>query len=194
MTYNIQGMKPESNPQTRLNHIIQKIKMLAPDIIGLQEINENLNGMNNQVKAITDSLIAHSEKYFFYQSFTHLSWDNQFREYVGIISKYPVEHQGFEQLPTGAFLRKVVWNYINTPLGKINFFNTHLSFNNDSVRIQQVQKIISYVELQETNFPGIASIITGDFNCNPDSKPISLLTNTDSNISYYDTFIKLIPG
>jgi endonuclease/exonuclease/phosphatase family metal-dependent hydrolase len=191
MTFNLQGMKPGSDPQARLHHIIQNIKTLDPDIIGLQEINEELNGMNNQGQAITDSLSAFfNTAYYFYQSFTHLSWNNQFREYIGIISKYPIEQQGVKQLPAGAFPRKVVWSHINTPLGKINFFNTHLSFNSEPVRIQQVQQTIAYVERQELNFPGIASILTGDFNSIPDSQPISLLTKTRGDL-FIDTFYKI---
>ena len=43
MTFNIQGQRPGSNSQTRLYHIIQNLKELNPDIIGIQEINEDVN-------------------------------------------------------------------------------------------------------------------------------------------------------
>ncbi len=138
MTYNLQGMKPGTDPETRLINIIEKLKVIDPDIIGLQEINDSLNGggNDNQAKRIADSLSAFfGVEYHYFISFTHLSWDNQFREFVGIISKYPVEEEGFLSLVPGVFPRKLVWNYINTPLGKINFFNTHLSFNSANVRI-----------------------------------------------------------
>ena len=42
ITYNIMGMKPGTDPPTRLYYIIQNLKVLNPDIIGLQEINESL--------------------------------------------------------------------------------------------------------------------------------------------------------
>jgi photosystem II stability/assembly factor-like uncharacterized protein/endonuclease/exonuclease/phosphatase family metal-dependent hydrolase len=194
MTYNLQGMRPGSDPETRLFHIIQKLKTLNPDIIGLQEINETLNGEGNQGQRIADSLSAHfGVPYYFYQSFTHLSWNNQFREYVGIISKHPVAQQGFLSLSPGVFPRKVVWNSINTTLGIINFFNTHLSFNSNSVRVLQVQQIIPYVQQHETSFPGIASILSGDFNAIPGSEPISLLTTTGSDTFYFDTFREINP-
>jgi len=146
LTYNIQGMKPGTSPEVRIIHIIDKIIQIDPDIIGLQEINETLSGglADNQAKVIADSLSAHfGINYNYYYSFTHLSWDNQFREFVGIITKYNVEEQGFFQLVQGAFPRKVVWNKINTPIGTVNFFNTHLSFNSSSVRTVQVGQIIS---------------------------------------------------
>ncbi len=197
MTYNLEGMKPGTDPETRLFHIIQKLKTLDPDIIGLQEINQTLNGggIDNQARRIADSLSAHfGITYHYYISFTHLSWNNQFREYVGIISKYPVQNQGYKQLVRGVFPRKVVWNSIDTPLGRINFFNTHLSFNSGSVRVQQVQQIIPYIELKENDHPGVGTILTGDFNDPPNAQSIQLLTNTGTDTFFVDTFADVNPG
>lgn len=197
MTYNLQGMKPGTDPEARLINIIEKLKVIVPDIIGLQEINESLNGggSDNQAKRIADSLSAFfGVEYHYFISFTHLSWNNQFREFVGIISKYPVEEEGFFQLVQGTFPRKLVWNYINTPLGKINFFNTHLSFNSANVRLQQVQQIIPYIEYIESGNPGIATILTGDFNDQPFASSIRLLTETGTDTFYISTFADVNPG
>ena len=51
MTYNLQGMKPGSEPEIRIQYIIDNLVELDPDIIGLQEINESLTGggTDNQV-------------------------------------------------------------------------------------------------------------------------------------------------
>jgi endonuclease/exonuclease/phosphatase family metal-dependent hydrolase len=98
MTYNLQGMKPGTDPEVRIIHIIDKLIQIDPDIIGLQEINESLSGgsADNQAKVIADSLSAYfGINYNYYTSFTHLSWNNQFREFVGIITKYTVEEEGF---------------------------------------------------------------------------------------------------
>jgi endonuclease/exonuclease/phosphatase family metal-dependent hydrolase len=197
MTYNIQGMKPGTNPEVRIIHIIDKLKQLDPDIIGLQEINESLNGggLDNQAKVIADSLSAYfGISYNYYTSLTHLSWNNQFREFVGIITKHNVEEEGFFQLVAGVFPRKVVWNKINTPIGTVNFFNTHLSFNSASVRVQQVQQIIPYIEDTENNHPAVASILTGDFNDPPNAASIQLLTNTGSDTFYVDSYKYINPG
>jgi endonuclease/exonuclease/phosphatase family metal-dependent hydrolase len=197
MTYNIQGMKPGTEPEERIIHIIDKLIQIDPDIIGVQEINESLNGggADNQAKVIADSLSAYfGINYNYYTSFTHLSWNNQFREFVGIITKHNVEEEGFYQLVTGVFPRKVVWNKIDTPIGTINFFNTHLSFNSSSVRIQQVQQIIQYIENTENNHPAIASILTGDFNDPPNAASIQLLTNTSSDTFYVDSYKYVNPG
>ena len=197
MTYNLQGMKPGTDPETRLINIIEKLKVIDPDIIGLQEINESINGggNDNQAKRIADSLSAFfGVEYHYFISFTHLSCNNQFREFVGIISKYPVEDEGFLSLVPGAFPRKLVWNYINTPLGKINFFNTHLSFNYVNVRVQQVQQIIPYIKNIESVNPGIATILTGDFNDVPTASSIRLLTETGTDTFYISTFAEVNPG
>jgi endonuclease/exonuclease/phosphatase family metal-dependent hydrolase len=193
ITYNIMGMKPGTDPPTRLYYIIQNLKELNPDIIGLQEINESLNGggADNQAKAIADSLISYfGITYYYYYSQTHLSWNNQFKEFIGIISKYPVEQQGFYQLIPGAFPRKVVWNLINTPLGKINFFNTHFDFQSISVRLQQATQTINYITQQENLYQSIATILTGDFNDTPGSSPINYILNAN----FWDSFAEANPG
>ena len=197
MTYNIQGMKPGTEPEVRIIHIIDKLIQIDPDIIGVQEINESLSGggADNQAKVIADSLSAYfGINYNYYTSFTHLSWNNQFREFVGIITKHNVEEEGFFQLVSGVFPRKVVWNKIDTPIGTVNFFNTHLSFNSSSVRVQQVQQIIQYIENTENNHPAIASILTGDFNDPPNAASIQLLTNTGSDTFYVDSYKYVNPG
>jgi len=193
ITYNIMGMKPGTDPPTRLYHIIQNLKVLNPDIIGLQEINESLTGggADNQAKLIADSLSSYfGITYYYYYSQTHLSWNNQFKEFIGTISKYPVEQQGFYQLVPGAFPRKVVWNLINTPLGKINFFNTHFDYQSTSVRLQQATQTISYITQQENQYQSIATILTGDFNDTPGSSPINYILNA----GFWDSFAEANPG
>ncbi len=197
ITYNLQGMKPGTDPQERLFHTIQYLKILNPDIIGLQEINETLTGggVDNQARVIADSLGAYfGVTYHYYISYTHLSWNNQFKEYIGIISKHPVEQSGFQQLVPGVFPRKVVWNHINTPLGKINFFNTHLDFNSTATRVQQVQQVMGYVDQTENAVPALASVLTGDFNDTPGSQPILLLTATGTDTFFIDTYYAANPA
>ena len=189
LTYNLMGMKPGSNPETRIQHIIENLQQLDPDIIGLQEINETLDGEHNQAQTIADSLASHfGNEYHVYMEFTHESWDSQFREYVGIISKFPVLEQGFGQLVPGVFPRKVVWNAVDSPLGRLNVFNTHLSFNSADVRRIQVQQIIGFITYTENLSPGVASILVGDFNDEPSSETIRLLTEPGTETFYIDSY------
>lgn len=196
LTYNIHGMKPGTNAGLRLANIISRLKTLDPDIIALQEINEDIygDGSDNQCIVIANSLSDHfGVDYYYYQQQTHLSWDNQFKEFIGIISKYPVDDEGYVQLVTGVFPRKVVWNQINTALGEINFFCTHLSFNSQDVRLEQVQQIDAYItEISQENKVN-TSILCGDFNDQPNSSTIEYLTNTETDDFFYDSFHKANP-
>jgi len=115
---------------------------------------------------------------------------------LGLLQNIPLKKPGFSnsQLVTGVFPRKVVWNKINTPLGTVNVFNTHLSFNSGSVRTIQVQQIISYIESIEPNHPAVASILTGDFNDTPYTTSIQQLTNTGTDTFYVSTYAYVNPG
>ncbi len=191
VSYNLQGMKPGTYPETRLPQIINRLIALAPDIIGLQEINQERygSGMDNQCKVIADSLSSYfGVPYYYYQEFTHYSWDNQYNEYIGIITKLPVLETGYYQLATGVFPRKVVWNLIDTPLGKINFLSTHLTYNSSTVRQQQVQQIMDYISSLNQNNETKGTILCGDFNATPGSTEIKKLTETGSSDFYFDTF------
>ena len=196
LTYNIEGMKPGTNPGLRLSLIISELKLIDPDIIGLQEINEavNGNGSDNQGLLIKNALSEHfGTEYFYYKQQTHLSWDNEFKEFIGIITKYPVNDQGYFQLVSGVFPRKVVWNQISTPIGEINFFNTHLSYNSASVRLQQVQQIGDYINSTSSVNGIVTNVLCGDFNAIPTSPEIEYLTGPSAEIYYLSSFQKANP-
>ncbi len=195
LSYNIEGMKPGTNPALRLGLIISELKQIDADIIGLQEINEDVNGdgTDNQGLRIKNALEDYfGTEYYYYQQQTHLSWDNQFKEFIGIISKYPVNDQGYYQLVSGVFPRKIVWNQISTPVGEINFFNTHLSFNSASVRLVQVEQADDYIITTSASNGIISNILSGDFNAIPESPVIEHLTSP-SEIYYFSSFQKANP-
>jgi len=197
LTYNIEGKKPGTMSGLRLTLIIGELKLLDPDIIALQEINEDINGNgeDNQGLLIKEALSDHfGMEYSYYQQFTHLSWDNQFRESIGIITKFPVEDSGFFQLVTGVFPRKIVWNRIITPIGEINFFNTHLSFNSQAVRLQQVEQVDDYIKSTSTANGIATNIVCGDFNDPPTSPVIEHLTEQEGDNFYFDSFRETNPG
>ena len=54
LTYNLMGMKPDTDWETRLYHTIQHIKEIDPDIIGVQEMNSI--GGDHMGHMIVDSL------------------------------------------------------------------------------------------------------------------------------------------
>jgi len=187
LTYNINGMKPGSSPEIRINHIIENLIKINPDIISLQEINELLDGTKNQGQKIADSLSKYFNiPYYYYSAYEHLAWGNQVRELIGIISKYPIIKHNHKTLSRGIFDRQVIWCYIQTPAGMINMFTTHLSFNSDSIRIKQVQEIKNFVLEREAENTSVGTIISGDFNSNSNTKPIQMLSN-----DYVDSFAEV---
>jgi len=191
VTYNMEGMRPESNWQVRLIFMIQFFEQLDPDIICLQEINQTLSGENNMAQTVAEELSTHfGIEYHYYFAQTHIAWD-QFAEGIGIITKYPVLAEGARSLPRGDFPRKVAWNSVNTPLGIVNVFSTHLS---GDAAIQQVQGIMPYInEIEQTN-PSVGALLAGDFNSQPGSGPIRLLVESATDTVYFDTFAEVNPG
>jgi endonuclease/exonuclease/phosphatase family metal-dependent hydrolase len=98
-TYNIQGMKPGTEPATRIQHITNKFIELDPDIIGLKEINEDKSGDNsdNQAIIIANALSNHFNiPYNYYYQKTHDAWDNQFNPSTKI--SFQLTETGFTSL------------------------------------------------------------------------------------------------
>jgi maltose 6'-phosphate phosphatase len=198
VTYNMEGMRPGSNWQVRLVFMIQFFEQLDPDIICLQEINQTLGGSgeDNMARTVAEKLSAHfGIEYHYYFAQTHIAWD-EFAEGVGIVSKHPVLAEGARSLPRGYFLRKVAWNRVDTPLGIVNVFSTHLCYaeEQDQVRVQQVQGIMAYIEEIEQAYSSVGALLAGDFNAPPGSDPIMLLVESATDTVYFDTFVEVNPG
>ena len=190
VTYNIQGMRPGTDPTTRIQYIIENFKTLDPDIIGLQEINAT-SSADNQAIVIANALSNHfGIPYYYYYQKTHDAWNNQFKEYVGIISKYPFEEQGYLNLTPGIFPRKVIWGLFDTPIGKINFFNTHLSYYSALVNEKEIEEVQNFVSTKLAIQGNNNAIIVGDFNATPDTPSYSKMINAN----YTDTYIAINPN
>jgi endonuclease/exonuclease/phosphatase family metal-dependent hydrolase len=197
MTYNIQGMRPGSEPETRLTHIIQNLKRIDPDIIGLQEINERVggDGTDNQAKAIAESLSTHfGIPYYWHSTATHIAWWGEFVESIGIITKYRIRAMDAESLETTDFNRKVFWNLIETPLGLVNFFTTHLSSNEPYIGALQGAHVKAFVTEKEHTVSAVATIVTGDFNGTPASDVVQLFVAGTADSCYVDSFAEANPG
>ncbi|MBU0528428.1 endonuclease/exonuclease/phosphatase family protein [bacterium] len=199
-TYNIQGMRPGTDPETRIQHIINKFIALDPDIIGLQEINAT-STVDNQAKVISDSLTNHfGVQYHYYYEKTHDAWDNQFKEYVGIISKYEFKEQGYLNLTPGMFPRKVVWGLFDTSIGKINFFSTHLDYWSAWVNEKEIDEVLNFAGVKMAMQSNNNTIIVGDFNATPNTPSYLKMTNANYTDSYKfihpnsDGFTASFPG
>ncbi len=181
LSYNIEGMKPDTDYQARLQAIIQELKLLDPDVLGLQEVAQHASS-DNMAQTIADSLSLYfGVEYQVYWQFTHTAYSS-YSEGIGIISKWPVTASGYQSLPVAVFPRKVLWNQIDINGTPLHFFTTHLAYRDEdnNVRIQQVNTIDTFITSKVSAVAGSA-VLTGDFNCTPGSDPISQLSGYTSS-------------
>ena len=188
VTYNLEGMKPGTEWETRLDHIIDGLIALDPDIMGFQEVAQT-SGSNNMAQTIADSLSNHfGVPYHVYWQSTHVAYSS-YTEGLAIVTRLPVLATGYQNLPIAVFPRKVLWNRLATESGDIHFFTTHLAYRaeDNAFRVNQVNTIKNYINGKMNAFPAIGAILCGDFNCTPDSDPIAEL------VEYHSSWFTLHP-
>lgn len=126
------------------------------DIVGFQEVDKNTTRNGNQ------DTMAEIAKYTGYQYYEFAKAINTSGgEYgTGILSKYPIESFSVHTLPNveGNEARAFGHAVINVNGTKINFINTHLTHQSESLRLTQYAAIVEYAK----NLDNI--IITADFN------------------------------
>lgn len=177
MTYNIHHANPPSKPDViDLNAIVSVIEAQDPDLVALQEVDNNTerSGEGNQAEMI-------AEKLGMYVYFAK-ALDYEGGEYGNaILSKFPLKNSKSQNLPiepgSNAENRVMASASLELPDGtEIVFASTHLDYKADSPsRILQIEKII---EISEENT--IPMILAGDFNDSPGSETINLLDNAFS--------------
>lgn len=87
-------------------------------------------------------------------------------------------------LTPGIFPRKVVWGLFDTPIGKINFFNTHLSYYSAWVNEKEIDEILNFAGAKMAIQSNNNAIITGDFNAPPDTPSYLKMINGNYTDSY----------
>ena len=194
VTYNIQGMRPGTSPEIRIQHIIKNLKTLDPDIIGLQEICEmkNTSDPQNQAKTIADALNNHfGIDYYIYQiKNTDEAWWGSFRQFEGMISKYPFIEKDAKVLTGGLFTVRCLYGLFNTPVGEILFFTTHLSYESAWVNEKQIQETLNFASTKRAIHSNDNAIIVGDFNTEPDRPSYPMMINA----YYIDTYATINPN
>ncbi len=141
----------------RIGHIVETIKTLDADIIGLQEVNEMA------WKAISEAFPDHDRCHFLYRG------DD---EGLAFISKYPIIKTRFlnsdQDYPTDALvITAEVYGK------KIDFATFHLTWNSEEKRISEISNLERYLETQS----GRIQFALGDMNCSEDSSVYRLLCN-----------------
>jgi endonuclease/exonuclease/phosphatase family metal-dependent hydrolase len=155
--------------------IAATLQRLAPDIVCLQEVWEERDGVR-QADQLADALggyhVAHAAGLGF--DLTSESLGNS------IVSRWPIRAHEARRLPAPAGLdelRVVLRAEIDGPRGPVEVFVTHLNWRMDQsdVRQSQVRAICEFIAetKDQRTFP---PVLAGDFNAEPESDEIRMLT------------------
>jgi endonuclease/exonuclease/phosphatase family metal-dependent hydrolase len=172
--------------EERLVAIRKEIERLQPDIIGLQEVLVLPEHAFDQASAIADGFGYHV-------AFGRSPDAGPYTMGNAILSRWPIARALTFGLPGTDEHRCLVHAEIDSPIGKIPFFSTHLNwkFDESSIRQLQVQSLVRFVAANAPaeNYP---AIVVGDFNSEPDSDEIRFLRGLGSlgghSVHYHDAF------
>lgn len=162
-TFNLAaGLGPDIQAMNRL------ITKLDLDIVGLQEVDRH------SFRTKGDMLKQLANEDYPYIAFTRALTFSEGGEYgIGVLSKYPiVSEDSFAYNIYGDEPRVCQKLLIQTPIGIISFFNTHLSYETRVLRELQVNQLLG--ELEKTTYP---FVLTGDFNFSDSLEEWSLFSD-----------------
>jgi endonuclease/exonuclease/phosphatase family metal-dependent hydrolase len=160
----------------RLPAIVETLRRVDADIVGLQEVWED--DRRSQASELADAL-GYSEPVYE----ANLERDGA-RSGNAVLSRWPIGRRDVRRLPReGAGTaddegeeRLVVLAEVEGPRGPIQVFCAHLSWRGDhsGVRQEQVAAICGFVrECRPRSFP---AVLLGDLNADPDSDELRALT------------------
>lgn len=164
--------------------IAEDIKSKDLHIVGLQEVDNGTSrsGGVNETKGIAFAL-----GWKYYKFARAINYQGGAYGH-SIISQYPIESFETINLPMKSGLENRVFSHavINVDGVKINFINTHLSYEETAIRIEQFKAISEYVNKLD-NF-----IITGDFNTDDFTEYVHIKNGTAVNNA--DLSVKTFPS
>ena len=155
--------------------IAATLQRLGPDIVCLQEVWEERDGVR-QADQLADALggyhVAHAAGLGF--DLTSESLGNS------IVSRWPIRAHEARPLPAPPGLdelRVVLRAEIDGPRGPVEVFVTHLNWRMDQsdVRQDQVRAICEFIA-ETTDQRTFPPVLAGDFNAEPESDEIRMLT------------------
>ena len=159
------------------------------DIVGLQEVDRLANRSKNLDIMAELSRLTGYEYYYFGKAITlpgNIPTYGEDGAYgIGILSKYPIVESETYLLESGSREQRVLVR-ATIQLGEktLNFFNTHLSFEDDKLRAAQIEQIDGIM------WEYSRCILTGDFNMRSYSEleiiaGVTQVCNNDNAIETY---------
>ncbi len=166
-----------------LPEILGLIEREKPDVIGLQEVIEDLDGTNNTAKIIAEKL---GYEWFFYPTseadatlLYRSPKPRRVRMGNAILSKLPIARTDVRQLSEEK-ARFAVGAIIPINGKEFHFYSTHLKHTHQEPSELQDQQAQALAELM----PKENTILMGDLNATPESKPVEMVSavmkNTDT--------------
>ena len=155
--------------------IVETMRAVDADVWCIQEVFGDRDG-TDQARDLAAALggyhVAHEHRFP----------SERFAESIGnaVLSRYPISASAARPLSAPAGLdelRIAVRADIETPAGAIEVFSAHLNFRLDQsgVRQQQVRELCAFVD-ETTARRSFPPVVCGDFNADPDSDEIRMLT------------------
>lgn len=196
-TYNIKhcadvsdsdGVNGADADETSVRVIADDILSLDLDIVGIQEVDQNVPRSGR-----IDTMALLSEytgyKYYYYMEAVVWPGASTVTAGSGILSKYPINMETAQTIElsrgdTWDQVRKLGCVEIDVDGTVINFFNTHLTPLDKDMRDTEFAKIAEYVTDKEI------AILTGDFNVPTfdEFAPLTNLTNFNNEEHKYITY------
>jgi endonuclease/exonuclease/phosphatase family metal-dependent hydrolase len=157
----------------RMEVLVPALVALQPQIVGLQEVRQGASGAR-QAEMIARALGA----------------DHRFaavdphspRGPIGnaVVSKLPIGDSSTLVLPgPPGDPRNALRCEIETPAGRMPFITTHLSWELDAAPVRE-QQVVALDEFARARPGPLPAVMTGDFNCTPDSLVHQFLTGRAS--------------
>lgn len=162
-TYNIKSLNYDKNNLEGFNKDIQDLNL---DIICLQEVDLKAY-RSGRIDMLKDMA---KENGFSYYHFYSSMWIVSGYYGLGILSKYPIKEVSSKRLPNSVFKEPRILTKTTIRINNedLDIYNTHLTYENNHLRIQQMDTVKKNVDFKKH------TILTGDFN--------SFWMNKDFNI------------
>lgn len=189
LTLNLWGAEAPLEPRMEL--VLQGLRALAPDVVGLQEVRAIPGQLPNQAEALARALgyqVCHAEAMQF-QGGT---------EGNAILSRYPIAEVVSEELPgaTPTERRIVIRAALETPVGTLYCLTTHLNYRL-SHGCEREQQVLAIDDLARRTPDTLPRILMGDFNATPEHDEMRFLrglcTIGGRRTYWQDAFLRIHP-
>ncbi len=172
--------------EERLVAIRREVERVQPDILGLQEVLVLPEHSLDQAEAI-------AEGFGYHVAYGRSPDADAYGMGNAVLSRWPIARSMTFTLPGTAEHRCLVFAEIDSPIGKLRFFATHLNwrFQESDVRQLQVQCAARFIEANSPH-DDYPPILVGDFNSEPDSDEIRFMRGLGSlggkSVHFVDCF------